>query len=187
MLLQDQHVSMDLTVTAALTFTHDFRQVITILHGRCLIHPWISAISPSHKLVPVPSGFSRKFVWVSIWIYVSVSEPVVGFMYTPYTRGFSSSLKLEEAQSMVEPPLFKTFNGIEFPAHLKPSQMLAGTSLLPVWLVANTLCRSEFTSCHSILYLNEGMLFCLVLFPSEVEAYVNCFCCCSRVCTDLKT
>ncbi|CAI5536221.1 unnamed protein product, partial [Closterium sp. Naga37s-1] len=62
-----------------------------------------------------------------------------------------SAVKLEEGQAMVEPPLFTTFNGVEFPAHLRPSQMLAGRATFKLALsVLSSKCDNRlFAVCFT--------------------------------------
>ncbi|GJP54274.1 hypothetical protein CLOM_g13382 [Closterium sp. NIES-68] len=62
-----------------------------------------------------------------------------------------SSVKLEEGQAMVEPPLFTTFNGVEFPAHLRPSQMLQGRATFKLALsVLSSKCDNRlFAVCFT--------------------------------------
>lgn len=48
---------------------------------------------------------------------------------------------------MVEPPLFTTFNGVEFPAHLRPSQMIAGKASFKLALsVLSSKCDNRLFS-----------------------------------------
>ena len=64
---------------------------------------------------------------------------------------------------MVEPPLFTTFNGVEFPAHLKPSQMLAGERH------AHASC-SELSRCEVDARSFPSLLHSVTLFYIYLES-----------------
>ncbi|CAI5530328.1 unnamed protein product [Closterium sp. Naga37s-1] len=129
--------------------------------------------SPSHQPALSPSRGIQSFMHLLFLLpprlspsatcsYLSSSHSPIPYhplRYCPLPHNLpplpplrmSSAVKLEEGQAMVEPPLFTTFNGVEFPAHLRPSQMLAGRATFKLALsVLSSKCDNRlFAVCFT--------------------------------------
>ncbi|CAI7916001.1 unnamed protein product, partial [Closterium sp. NIES-53] len=179
--MQGNPVSKDLAVTASLTYSHDCRYsgapALSPLHP--LLPPSFSPVRPlpSHTLPLISplfhplEGYNHSCTCSSFFLHASLlpppaiitPPPTPPSLTIPFATAFSpttplapplrmsSAVKLEEGQAMVEPPLFTTFNGVEFPAHLRPSQMLAGRATFKLALsVLSSKCDNRlFAVCFT--------------------------------------